>query len=107
MSNGWIAEGNDPPYVVLVGGPFCGRSSHVTGRLSVCIRVRKRCMQRGKQGDRYDNKETAQRLGAALRGAFSGPPTPLKDIPKKSGEFRATRAGSASGATAKTAQPRT
>jgi hypothetical protein len=32
-----------------------------------------------------------RRLKAILRGAFSGPPTPLKDIPKKSGESRSNR----------------
>lgn len=29
-----------------------------------------------------------QRLRTILRGAFAGPPTPLKDIPKKNGESR-------------------
>jgi hypothetical protein len=29
-----------------------------------------------------------QRLQKILQGAFSGPPTPLKDIPTKSGESR-------------------
>jgi hypothetical protein len=33
-------------------------------------------------------KETEQRLQKILKGAFSGPPTPLKDIPTKSGESR-------------------
>jgi hypothetical protein len=33
----------------------------------------------------------AGRLSAILRGAFAGPPTKLKDIPKKSGESRAKR----------------
>lgn len=32
-----------------------------------------------------------QRLQAILRGAFAGPPTPLKDIPKRNGESRLTR----------------
>jgi hypothetical protein len=32
--------------------------------------------------------ETKQRLGALLKGAFSGPPTPLKDMPKANGESR-------------------
>lgn len=32
--------------------------------------------------------ETEQRLQKILQGAFAGPPTPLKDIPKKSGESR-------------------
>lgn len=34
------------------------------------------------------NKETEQRLQKILQGAFSGPPTPLKDIPTRSGESR-------------------
>jgi hypothetical protein len=38
--------------------------------------------------DQFSREETKQRLIAALRGAFSGPPTPLKDIPKKNGESR-------------------
>jgi len=46
-------------------------------------------------------------LQKILRGAFSGPPTPLKRIPKKSGESRATKARSASGANARNAQPET
>jgi hypothetical protein len=33
-------------------------------------------------------KETEQRLRALLRGAFAGPPTQLKDIPKENGESR-------------------
>lgn len=49
-----------------------------------------------------DDEKTDQRLRRILRGAFSGPPTPLKDIPKKSGESRATRARNASAASAKT-----
>ena len=32
-----------------------------------------------------------ERLQAALRGAFAGPPTPLKDIPTKGGESRASQ----------------
>ena len=39
-------------------------------------------------GDFYSAEETEQRLRTILRGAFAGPPTPLKDIPKKSGESR-------------------
>ena len=34
------------------------------------------------------DQETEQRLQKALQGAFSGPPTPLKDIPKRNGESR-------------------
>jgi hypothetical protein len=35
--------------------------------------------------------ETEQLLQTILRGAFAGPPTPLKDIPKRDGEVRAKR----------------
>ena len=34
------------------------------------------------------DKNKRDRLEAALRGAFAGSPTPLKDIPKKNGESR-------------------
>jgi hypothetical protein len=40
--------------------------------------------------DQYSAKETGQRLQKILQGAFAGPPTPLKDIPKRNGESRAT-----------------
>jgi hypothetical protein len=59
---------------------------------------------------RFNAAEAAQRLKKVLRGAFAGPPTPLKDIPKKTGESR--RAGSkkttrraSSAATSKNARP--
>jgi hypothetical protein len=39
-----------------------------------------------------DDQETEQRLQRILQGAFSGPPTPLKDIPKRNGEHREMRA---------------
>jgi hypothetical protein len=32
--------------------------------------------------------EEQQRLEAILKGAFAGPPTPLKDMPTRSGETR-------------------
>jgi len=38
--------------------------------------------------DSPSKKNEDERLKAALRGAFAGPPTPLKDIPKKGGESR-------------------
>ena len=41
-----------------------------------------------KQPDQYSAEETERRVRAAVQGAFSGPPTPLKDIPKRNGEFR-------------------
>lgn len=34
---------------------------------------------------------TEQRLQRILHGAFSGPPTPLKDIPKRNGTSREAR----------------
>jgi hypothetical protein len=43
------------------------------------------------QDDQHSDKEAKRRLEVALRGAFSGPPTSLKDIPKKSGESRSLR----------------
>jgi hypothetical protein len=45
----------------------------------------------GKQIDQYSVKETERRLQRILHGAFAGPPTPLKDIPKKNGESRAPK----------------
>lgn len=39
--------------------------------------------------DQYGCDETEQKLQKILRGAFTGAPTPLKDIPKKSGVTRA------------------
>ena len=38
--------------------------------------------------DMCDAAETEQRLKKILKGAFSGPPTPLKDIPTREGESR-------------------
>jgi hypothetical protein len=38
--------------------------------------------------EKYSEKETQERLQKILQGAFSGPPTPLKDIPKRDGESR-------------------
>ncbi len=35
-----------------------------------------------------DSEELKQRLQKILQGAFSGPPTPLKDIPTRHGESR-------------------
>jgi hypothetical protein len=37
----------------------------------------------------YPAKETEQRLQKILRGAFSGPPTPLKAVPTRHGKRRA------------------
>jgi hypothetical protein len=41
--------------------------------------------------DQYSAEETEQRLQKILRGAFAGPPTPLKDIPTKTGESRSLK----------------
>jgi hypothetical protein len=53
-----------------------------------------------------NEQQQQERLQAILHGAFSGPPTPLKDIPKKGGESRATKARGASAASVKTSAPR-
>jgi hypothetical protein len=50
-----------------------------------------------------------ERLQKIMRGAFSGPPTPLKDVPTKQGRSRKKRrasGGGASSATSKTASRR-
>jgi hypothetical protein len=44
-------------------------------------------MAPGKSNDQYGSEET-ERLQKILQGAFNGPPTPLKDIPKRNGESR-------------------
>jgi len=41
--------------------------------------------------DQYSPEETERRVKAAVQGAFSGPPTPLKDIPKRNGESRSLK----------------
>jgi hypothetical protein len=64
-------------------------------------------MRKNERDDKYSAEEAQQRLKSAFRGAFSGPPTPLKRIPKKSGEFRSPKPRSASGANARNAQPET
>jgi hypothetical protein len=38
--------------------------------------------------DQHSAEETEQRLQKILQGAFSGPPTPLKDVPTRNGESR-------------------
>ena len=53
-----------------------------------------------------DEKETEQRLQKILQGAFGGPPTPLKDIPTRSGESRQLRRPAATPATPPTHKPR-
>ncbi len=55
--------------------------------------------------DHYSGQETAERLRKVLKGAFSGPPTPLKELPTKQGKVRKSAKSSASRANAKTAPP--
>jgi hypothetical protein len=38
-----------------------------------------------------DQHETERRLQKILQGAFSGAPTPLKDIPTRTGESRSAK----------------
>jgi hypothetical protein len=45
----------------------------------------------------YGKGETEQRLQRILQGAFSGPPTPLKDIPKRKGGRRKPKAAKGEG----------
>jgi hypothetical protein len=40
-------------------------------------------MKREDSDDKYSPEETEQRLRKLMRGAFSRPPTQMKDIPKK------------------------
>jgi len=51
--------------------------------------------------DQYSPEETERRVRKALRGAFRGSPTQLKDIPRKP---RASRVKAASAASAKSAR---
>jgi hypothetical protein len=44
-----------------------------------------------KKDDQHSAEETEQRLQKLLQGAFSGPPTPLKDIPTRDGESRSLK----------------
>jgi hypothetical protein len=45
-------------------------------------------MARKQPDESFSEEETARRLEAALKGAFAGSPTPLKDIPKRNGKPR-------------------
>lgn len=40
------------------------------------------------EDDKNSEQETRQRLDKILKGAFAGPPTPLKDIPTEAGKAR-------------------
>jgi hypothetical protein len=45
-------------------------------------------MARKQSEDSFSEEETARRMNLILRGAFDGPPTPLKDIPTRAGQAR-------------------
>jgi hypothetical protein len=67
--------------------------------------------RRPEHDDRYRAKEAKRRLRSILRGAFSGPPTRLKDIPTRHGGSRRIggkrpTAGSTGSARVKAAQKR-
>lgn len=47
--------------------------------------------------EQYDPEEVARRLRKILKGAFDGPPTPLKAIPKRNGQPRAAATKTAKG----------
>ena len=50
--------------------------------------------------------EAETRLKAILRGAFAGPPTPLKEVPTRTGERRKVKVDSSGAhATSKTVRP--
>jgi hypothetical protein len=53
------------------------------------------------KSEQYSQDETEQRVRKALRGAFRGSPTQLKDIPRKP---RGSRVKTASAASAKSAR---
>ena len=48
-------------------------------------------MSRKQSEDSFSEEEIARRLATILRGAFAGSPTPLKSIPTRHGDKRATR----------------
>jgi hypothetical protein len=45
-------------------------------------------MPRKQSEDSFSEEETARRVEAALKGAFAGSSTSLKDIPKRNGKPR-------------------
>jgi len=45
-------------------------------------------MPRKRTEDSFSDSDDARQLEAILRGAFAGPPTPLKDIPTRHGKTR-------------------
>ncbi len=55
-------------------------------------------MARKQSDELFSEQETVRRLEAALRGAFSTLPTPLKDIPRKRPKKRRKRPAKAAAA---------
>jgi hypothetical protein len=53
-------------------------------------------MPETKKPDTYGKAETQRRLEAIMRGAFSGSPQPMKDIPRKRAKKRKSRKAKAS-----------
>ena len=45
-------------------------------------------MARKQSKDSFSTEKSVRRLETILKGAFAGPPTPLKDIPKQNGKSR-------------------
>lgn len=48
-------------------------------------------MTQTRDQEEYTPDETEQRLRKIMRAAFAGPPTQLKNIPKRNGKPRASR----------------
>lgn len=53
-----------------------------------------------------NSREVKKRLQTILQGAFSGPPTPLKDIPTRTGNIRKLRDPTLTPAALPTEKPR-
>ena len=59
-----------------------------------------------KHQEHHTKAETEERLRKMLRGALDGPPTPLKEMPTRSGQPRKrSKNGASSRATAKSERP--
>jgi hypothetical protein len=56
--------------------------------------------------EKYREDEARKRLGKILRGAFSGPPTPLKEIPKQKAKRAVKVSSRASAASGKNVAPK-
>ncbi len=58
------------------------------------------------KSDEHSEHKTRERLRKILRGAFAGPPTQLKDIPKRHGESRVERKNGAAKSRSNASRPR-